>query len=162
MRVKRETNEETTYFHQMAYELNGIGERHGLRGYQYSLNGPHDYKVTCPKCGKRGAKLGLARRKDNYIFICPPPEYNGCGTVLLLWQLIQEHGSDKLKDSYSEPLKAKDNWFPIKNRTKKGKKKNISKQRVLIRDLHSDWVRLKFSGVLEKHLLASQSEIKDL
>tara|TARA_Y100001963_G_C6788041_1_gene453959 strand:- start:4154 stop:4633 length:480 start_codon:yes stop_codon:yes gene_type:complete len=159
MKVKRDTYEEKSYFHLMALELSGVGCQ-----YRYQeLNGPSSYRVKCPNCGCKGAKLDLARRKDNYIFICPPSEYKGCGKVLLLWQLIKEYGSEKIKKDYSEPLLVKkDNWFPIKNRTKKGKNKNKIKPRILISDLHSDWVRLKFLGVLEKHLLASQSKIKTL
>lgn len=51
MKVKRETSNETPFFHQIAYELKGVGASDGLKGYQSCVLQPQGLLLLSTSSG---------------------------------------------------------------------------------------------------------------
>lgn len=160
------TAEENNLFRQMAQDLGGLDGRY----CKDKLNSNQCYKLKCPRCNKGGAKFDISKRNDNYILVCPSPEYGGCGLSMLLHQVIAEYGNDGIKlrlkelqkrwlgeDEYEYSNYKVPNyigWDIINN--------GVRRKKVTYGDLDSIWTRLTFAGVIPKDFIPSQNNLNKI
>ena len=100
--------------HNLLYFFNAIRTLLGGVESKYKANDHAAYQVKCPYCLKNGSVLGLGKDKVSYLLLCP-----NCDKGYSLHTLIQDHGTDDLKDAW---WKFRSGWvdyrhlgYPIKN-----------------------------------------------
>ena len=100
---------EAPFYHRIALELNGTKRKN-------TWNGSAAYNVTCPKCKRHKAILGVDHKCRSYVLACPCNDCTWRGTTYLN-KVIEEVGDNSLKkewwESRNKPIQ---DWFPIKNR----------------------------------------------
>jgi hypothetical protein len=102
--------------HNLLYFFNAIRTLLGGVESKYKANDHTAYQVKCPYCLKNGSVLGLGRDRESYLLLCP-----NCDRGYSLHTLIQDHGTDNLKDAW---WKFRTGWidykqlgYPIKHRS---------------------------------------------
>ncbi len=107
---------EAPYYHQVALKLQGVRRKN-------TWNGSAAYDVTCPKCKRDKAILGLDNHQRTYVLACPCSDCVWRGTTYLN-KVIQEVGDTQMKkDWWNARNRPVEQWFPIKNRRLGEKKK---------------------------------------
>jgi hypothetical protein len=102
--------------HNLLYFFNAIVTLLGGVESKYKANDHAAYQTKCPYCLKNGSVLGMGRDRSSYVLLCP-----NCVKGYSLHQLIQDHGSDDLKEDWwkhrSGWIDYKQMGYPIKHRS---------------------------------------------
>jgi hypothetical protein len=105
--------------HNLLYFFNAIRTLLGGVESKYKANDHTAYQIRCPYCLKNGSVLGLGRDRESYLLLCP-----NCDRGYSLHTLIQDHGTDDLRDAW---WKFQAGWidykqlgYPIKDPKSKG------------------------------------------
>lgn len=105
----------------LLYFFNAIVTILGGVESKYKANDHTAYQTKCPYCLKNGSVLGMGRDRSSYVLLCP-----NCDKGYSLHTLIQDHGTDDLRDAW---WKLRSGWidykqlgYPIKDPKTKGAK----------------------------------------
>tara|TARA_Y100001933_G_scaffold33306_1_gene28133 strand:- start:255 stop:602 length:348 start_codon:yes stop_codon:yes gene_type:complete len=101
---------EYPFFLEMSRRLNGIKRRD-------NFNGKETFRCVCPRCGKRKAVMGYARKGDTFVLACP---VDGCDLGgMTLHDLIKRYGGEPMFERWRKArwkTTYVEDWLPIKNR----------------------------------------------
>lgn len=126
-----------------------VSSLYGVKS-KYKANEHDAYCCRCPYCSKRGSVLGMGKDRSSYVLLCP-----NCEKGYSLHQLIQDHGSDELKEDW---WKNRSGWidykqlgYPIKHRSSgtRGHRASFRDKMRVAGEMASLWVAQESSSRLD-------------